>query len=187
MSENVKWGMVIDVSKCIACHACTASCRVENQVTTPENRSWVTEEEKGDYPNVHVLKTAQLCNHCEKTPCVDVCPVDATDKNEEGIVYIDKETCIGCYACVEACPYGARNKDEEAKKADKCDFCAHRLEKGLLPACISTCTTGARYFGDLNDPNSKVSKLLEENEFEVLLPDAGLNPNVYYIGMKKYN
>ncbi|MCQ4925661.1 4Fe-4S dicluster domain-containing protein [Tissierella carlieri] len=186
MSENIKWGMVIDVSKCIACHACTASCRIENKLSTDQNRSWVIETEVGAYPNVHVLKVAQLCNHCEKTPCIEACPVAATGKNEEGIVFIDKEKCIGCYACVEACPYGARIKDQEAKKVDKCDFCAHRLENGLLPVCISTCTTQARYFGDLNDPNSLVSKLLKENKYEVLLPEKELEPNVYYIGIEEY-
>lgn len=185
MSET-KWGMAIDVSKCISCNACTASCRIENENRTEMNRSWVTEEEVGKYPNVHVLKIPQLCNHCEVTPCIDVCPVEATGKTEDGIVFIDKEKCIGCFACVTACPYGARIKDEEAKKADKCDFCAHRVEQGLLPACISTCTTQARFFGNLNDENSEISKLIKENKTQKLLPEKNLEPNVYYISMEDY-
>ena len=186
MEGKAKWAMVIDVSKCVSCHACTASCRIENEVRTEENRCWVTDEEVGKYPNVHVLKIPHLCNHCETTPCVDVCPVGATGKTEEGIVFIDKEKCIGCFACDLACPYGARIKNEEDKKADKCDFCAHRLENGLLPVCISTCTTQARYFGDLNDPESIVSKLIKENKFQKLLPEENLEPNVYYLGMEDY-
>lgn len=182
-----KWGMVIDVRKCIACHACSAACRIENDVTKEGNRSWVTEEEVGKYPEVHTLRIPQLCNHCDTTPCVTACPVEATAKNEDGIVYIDRDKCIGCFACVAACPYGARIKETEAKKVDKCDFCAHRLKNGLLPACITTCTTQARYFGDLNDKNSIVSKLLKENEYETLLPEKNLGPNVYYIGMAEYN
>lgn len=186
MSDKAKWGMVMDVSKCVSCHACTASCRIENEVKTEGNRCWVTDEEVGSYPEVHVLKLPQLCNHCDTTPCVDVCPVDATGKTEEGIVFIDEETCIGCGACVTACPYNARLMNTETQKADKCDFCAHRLENGLLPVCISTCTTQARFFGDLNDENSLVSKMLRENSSEVLLPEENLGPNVHYIGMEAY-
>ena len=184
--KNVKWGMVIDVRKCISCHACTAACRIEHKVTAEENRAWVTEEEMGKYPRIHILKLPQLCNHCDKTPCVEACPVDATGKTSEGVVYIDNETCIGCSACVSACPYGARFMNDETKKAEKCDFCAHRLAQGMMPVCISTCTTQARYFGDLNDPNSIVSKLLKENDYEVLLPDEDLGPNVYYIGVEEF-
>lgn len=186
MSKEVKWGMVIDVSKCISCHACTAACRIEHKVEAKDNRCWVTDEEMGKYPSIHILKLPQLCNHCENTPCVEVCPVDATGKNKEGVVYIDEEACIGCGACVAACPYEARFMDEEAKKADKCDFCAHRLANGLLPVCISTCTTQARYFGDLNDPNSMVSKLLKENDYERLKEEEGLEPNVYYINTQGF-
>ena len=111
-----KWGMVIDVRKCVACHACSAACRIESDVSKEGNRSWVTEEEVGTYPEIHTLKIPQLCNHCDDTPCVEVCPVDATDKTEDGIVYVDRDKCIGCFACVGACPYGARIKESEAKK-----------------------------------------------------------------------
>lgn len=181
-----KWGMVIDVRKCVGCHACSAACRIENNVTKEGNRSWVTEDEVGTYPEVHTLKVPQLCNHCDETPCVSACPVKATAKNEDGIVFVDREKCIGCFACVGACPYGARIQEEKAKKVDKCDFCAHRLQHGLLPACVTTCPTQARYFGDLNDSNSLVSKLLKENKYEVLLPEKELGANVYYIGINEY-
>lgn len=181
-----KWGMVIDVRKCIGCHACSAACRIENNVSEKGNRSWVIEEEIGTYPDVHTLKTPQLCNHCDETPCVSACPVEATGKTEDGIVFVDREKCIGCYVCVSACPYGARIKEEKSKKVDKCDFCASRVQNGLLPACITTCTTQARFFGDLNDSNSLVSKLLNENKYEVLLPEKELGANVYYIGVKDY-
>ena len=178
--------MVIDVRKCVGCHACSAACRIENNVTKEGNRSWVTEDEVGTYPEVHTSRVPQLCNHCDETPCVSACPVKATDKSEDGIVFVDREKCIGCFACVGACPYGARIQEEETKKVDKCDFCAHRLQHGLLPACVTTCTTQARYFGDLNDSNSLVSKLLKENKYEVLLPEKELGANVYYIGIHEY-
>lgn len=186
MSSGKKWGMVIDVRKCIGCHACSAACRIEHSVSKEGNRSWVTQEEVGAYPEVHTLKLPQLCNHCNVTPCVEVCPVEATGKSEEGIVLVDREKCIGCYVCVDACPYEARLKDTENKKVDKCDYCIHRLAHGMIPACVSTCTTQARYFGDLNDENSQVSKLLKENAYDVLLSEKGLEPNVYYIGIKHY-
>lgn len=186
MSEKRKWGMVIDVRKCIGCHACSAVCRIEHEVVPEGNRSWVTEDEVGTYPEVHTLKLPQLCNHCDKTPCVEVCPVEATWKTEEGLVLIDKEKCIGCNACIEPCPYGARFKETENKKVDKCDFCSHRLENGLIPGCISTCTSQARYFGDLNDKDSKVSELLRDYNYEVLLPKEDLGANVYYIGIDEY-
>ncbi len=186
MSKNKKWGMVIDVSSCIGCHACTAACRIENNVSKEGNRSWVTQEEVGKYPKVHTLKLPQLCNQCDEPACVDVCPVEATGKTEDGVVFIDNEKCIGCFLCVDACPYGARLKDTANKVADKCDYCTHRLVNGMLPSCVSTCTTHARYFGDLNDESSKVSKLLKENDYEVLLPEENLGPNVYYIGIKEF-
>ena len=184
--SNTKWAMVIDVQKCIGCHACSAACRIENQVSQEGNRAWVTTKEFGTFPDIHMLKLPQLCNHCDTTPCVDVCPVQATYKNEDGIVVIDKDKCIGCYQCVNACPYQARFKVTETRKVDKCNFCQHRIKNGLLPACISTCTSQARYFGDLNDPNSIVSKLLKEHAAEGLLPELKLGTNVYYIGIENF-
>ena len=93
----------------------------------------------------------RLCNHCDDPPCVAKCPVNATSKREDGVVLVDGERCVGCAYCVQACPYDARFINRDTGKADKCTFCAHRLEAGLLPACVETCVGGGRIFGDLND------------------------------------
>lgn len=125
----------------------------------------------------------RLCNHCDDPPCIPVCPVEATFKAENGEVLVDASRCVGCAYCVQACPYDARFINHETQVADKCTFCFHRTQAGLLPACVETCVGGARNFGDLNDPESEVSKLLRENEVSVLRPEMHTNPNVYYIGL----
>lgn len=187
MSDK-RYGMVIDLRNCIGCHACTIACKMENN--TPENHfnTWVEEWDSGSYPNVTRAKLPKLCNHCKDAPCIPVCPTDATYRREEdGIVVIDKEECIGCGACVSECPYDARYLYEEgdSKKAGKCTFCIHRVAAGLLPACVSSCVSHARSFGDLNDSKSQVSKLLKEYDGEILGEDLGLDVSVYYIGLKE--
>lgn len=184
MSEKKKhYGMVIDVRRCIGCHACTATCKIENDVPTNYYRSWVVEGDKGEYPNVSRVKLPTLCNHCEDAPCEQVCPVKATYHDENGTVLVDPERCIGCRYCVAACPYDARYLNPETGIADKCTFCVHRVEYGLEPACVSTCVGHARVFGDLNDPNSEVSRLLREHNAQTLRKDLGTKPSVYYIGL----
>jgi tetrathionate reductase subunit B len=127
----------------------------------------------------------RLCNHCEEPPCIPVCPVGATFKRADGIVLVDGERCVGCAYCVQACPYDARFINHETGKADKCTFCAHRLEAGLLPACVETCVGGARLFGDLNDPGAEIGRRLRSagGAVRVLKPEAGTTPQVLYIGL----
>ena len=127
----------------------------------------------------------RLCNHCDEPPCVPVCPVSATYKRADGIVVVNNERCVGCAYCVQACPYDARFINHETNKADKCTFCAHRVEAGLLPACVETCVGGARIFGDLNDPNGVLRQQLDANKdkLKVLKPEQGTKPQVYYIGL----
>ena len=127
----------------------------------------------------------RLCNHCEEPPCIPVCPVSATYKRPDGIVVVNNERCVGCAYCVQACPYDARFINHETNKADKCTFCAHRVEAGLLPACVETCVGGARIFGDLNDPNGYLRKELDANkdQLKVLKPEEGTKPQVFYIGL----
>lgn len=127
----------------------------------------------------------KLCNHCSRPPCVQVCPVGATYRTEDGVVLIDQDYCIGCRYCVQACPYGARYFNEELGVADKCTWCYHRITKGLKPACVEVCCHGARVFGDLNDPESDISRFLRDNRVEVLKPEIGTHPNVYYVGIDK--
>jgi len=178
-----RWGMVIDLRRCIGCQACTVSCSMENAVPTNAHRTVVSTYEiptdKG--PGQAVLP--RLCNHCENPPCIPVCPVEATYQQNDGAVVIDAEQCVGCGYCVQACPYDARFINEETGIADKCTFCVQRVGAGLLPACVETCVGGARNFGDLKAENSHVATMIREHKVDVLRPHMGTRPQVYYIGL----
>jgi len=182
--QKVQYGMLIDTRRCIGCHSCTVACKAEYDVPLGSSRSWVAYVEKGDYPNVSRNFLPQLCNHCSTPYCVPVCPTvpRATYKREEdGIVVVDSDLCIGCKNCVQACPYEARFMNPVTGVADKCDFCVHRVSQGLTPACVETCIGGARIFGDLNDPDSEISRMIATNTVSVLKPKIGTQPNVFYI------
>jgi tetrathionate reductase subunit B len=127
----------------------------------------------------------KLCNHCTHPACVQVCPTGATYKTEDGVVLIDHTYCIGCQYCVQACPYGARYFNEEKGVTDKCTWCYHRITKGLQPACVEVCPVGARVFGDLKDKQSPISLFIRNNRVQVLKPESGNAPNVYYVGIDK--
>jgi tetrathionate reductase subunit B len=182
-ANNVQYGMLIDTRRCIGCHACTVACKSQNATPVGVNRSWVEYVEKGEFPNTSRSFLPRLCNQCTHPPCVSVCPANATWKREEdGVVIIDPDVCIGCKYCIQACPYNARFLNPETGTADKCDFCIGTVSKGGLPACVETCVGGARIFGDLNDPNAEISKLVAKNPVSVLRAEQGTVPNVYYIG-----
>lgn len=183
--------MLFDRNRCIGCNACVVACQ-QNYDMPPENKlNWVTVEESGEFPDIKLDFTPQLCAHCDNPICVDVCPVeDATFKTEEGYVLVVEENCIGCQLCVRECPYGARSMNSETGKAVKCSFCANLVEFGEYPVCATTCPTNARIFGDLDDPNSEVSKLIAGEgtvRYSTLLDNdtEELEPNVYYIGEDK--
>jgi Fe-S-cluster-containing dehydrogenase component len=127
----------------------------------------------------------KLCNHCTHPACVQVCPVGATYKTEDGAVLIDQDYCIGCRYCVQACPYGARFFNEETQVTDKCTWCYHRITKGLQPACVEVCPVGARVFGDLMDRQSPISLFIRNNRVHVLKAESGNAPNVFYVGIDK--
>jgi tetrathionate reductase subunit B len=127
----------------------------------------------------------KLCNQCTHPPCVQVCPVGATYRTEDGVVLIDHDYCIGCRYCVQACPYGARSFNEEKGVTDKCTWCYHRITRGLQPACVEVCPVGARIFGDMKDRQSTISLFVRNNRVQVLKPETGNSPNVYYVGIDK--
>lgn len=182
-----RYGMLVDLRKCIGCQACTVSCSLENQPPLGQFRTTVLQYEVNlpDLAQAAMLSLPRLCNHCDTPPCVPVCPVQATFQREDGIVLVDNERCVGCGYCVQACPYDARFINHETQTADKCTFCEHRLEAGLLPACVESCVGGARVIGDLNDPDSAISRQMAEHkdDIKVLKPGMGTNPHVFYIGL----
>lgn len=173
--------MVIDLRRCIGCHSCSVACKAENDVPLGVFRSWVKVVLKGRYPNVSKAFLPSLCNNCEDPICLKNCPVEATYQREDGIVMVDPHRCIGCKYCMASCPYDVRYVNPLKRIVQKCTFCHHRVDTGLLPACVETCLGRARIFGDLNDPNSEISQVLGSNPVQVLKPEMGTDPRVYYI------
>ena len=156
-----KFGFVIDNRKCIGCHACTVACKSEHQVPIGVDRTWVKYVEKGTFPNNRRLFTVMRCNHCEWAPCVTICPVTALYTRKDGVVDFNPDRCIGCKSCLQACPYDALYIDPNTHTAAKCNFCTHRLEMGLQPSCVAVCPEQAIIAGDMDDPASEISRLLE--------------------------
>jgi Fe-S-cluster-containing dehydrogenase component/formate-dependent nitrite reductase membrane component NrfD len=177
-----RYGFVIDHRKCIGCHACTLACKAENQVPLGVFRTWVKYVEKGVFPNTRRYFTIERCQHCERAPCVQICPTRTLYKRRDGIVDFDPERCIGCKACMQACPYDALYIDPETHTAAKCHYCAHRTERGLLPACVIVCPTKAIIAGDLEDPTSEIAQTLAREQVQVRRPDQGTRPQVFYVG-----
>jgi Fe-S-cluster-containing dehydrogenase component/formate-dependent nitrite reductase membrane component NrfD len=177
----MRYGFIIDNRKCIGCHACTVACKTENHVPLGVNRTWVKYVEKGRFPNARRYFQVTRCNHCEDPPCVEICPVTAMFQREDGIVDFDSELCIGCKACMQACPYDAVYIDPNQNTAAKCNYCAHRTEVGLEPACVIVCPEQAIVAGDLDQRESPIAQLLERETVRVRKPEAGTRPKLYYI------
>jgi tetrathionate reductase subunit B len=179
-SKEKKYAILVDASRCFDCKACMIACKVENEVPRGFWRNWVlSPDEKGG--SLRTEFQPGQCMQCDEPSCVAACPVGATYKQADGLVVIDTNKCIGCGNCVTACPYGARYRHPRRQVADKCDFCEHRLKQGEEPACVQTCPTRARVFGDLNDPASKISQLLQKEEvIQIPAPHINTKPNIYY-------
>jgi Fe-S-cluster-containing dehydrogenase component/formate-dependent nitrite reductase membrane component NrfD len=175
------FGFVIDNRKCIGCHACTVACKSEHQVPIGVDRTWVKYIEKGTFPNNRRLFTVMRCNHCEFAPCVTICPVTALHKRPDGVVDFNSDRCIGCKSCMQACPYDALYIDPNTDTAAKCNFCTHRLEIGLQPSCVAVCPEQAIIAGDMDDPTTEISRLLNRHPVQVRKPEKGTKPKLFYI------
>ncbi|NKE06470.1 MULTISPECIES: 4Fe-4S dicluster domain-containing protein [Mesobacillus] len=175
-----RYGMVIDTRKCVGCYACRVSCQMQNELPVEESYIKFYEKETGVFPNVKNEIIPVQCQHCEDAPCVSVCPTKATYTTAEGIVLVDSDKCIGCKYCMVACHYGARTQDHKTGVVEKCRFCAELVAEGKQPACVSTCISNARIFGDLDDPNSEVSKAIVKMNAQPLRPDLG-KAKIYYV------
>jgi Fe-S-cluster-containing dehydrogenase component/formate-dependent nitrite reductase membrane component NrfD len=179
------YGFVIDLRKCIGCHACTIACKAEHQIPVGVNRCWVKTVEKGAFPDTRRFFFPVLCNQCVDAPCVRICPTNSLFKRRDGIVDLNGESCIGCRACMEACPYDQLFIDPNTRTAEKCNFCANRVENKLLPACVSVCPTECRIFGDLDDMSSQVAQIVQREAFTVRKPEKGTGPKVFYLAAEE--
>lgn len=213
-----RYGMVVDLKKCIGCYSCVIACKQEHFFPLGLYGARLLIGESGKFPTSNKEILPVLCNHCQEAPCVKVCPTRATTRREDGIVMVDANKCIGCRYCVIACPYQNRTYYPDGKNeyfpgqgltkwetigreigslepgtVVKCDFCVDRIDKGIemglepgvdreaTPVCVISCMAEARYFGDLDEPESEVSQLIRERHGEQLHPEFGTDPSVYYL------
>ena len=178
----MRYGFAIDQRSCIGCHACTVACKTEHDIPVGQFRTWVKYVDQGTFPSSTRDFGVMRCNHCTNAPCVTICPTKALFTRDDGIVDFDSERCIGCKSCMQGCPYDAIYLDENTHTAAKCNFCAHRIDAGLEPACVVVCPTHSIWVGDLDDPTSRIAQLVASNPVSVRAPEQGTGPNVFYLG-----
>jgi Fe-S-cluster-containing dehydrogenase component/formate-dependent nitrite reductase membrane component NrfD len=178
----MRYGFVIDQRKCIGCHACTVACKEENRVPLGAFRTWVKYVERGTFPNTRRYFSVLRCNHCDAAPCVTICPTVALYRRDDGIVDFDGARCIGCKSCMQACPYDALYIDPQTMTAAKCNYCAHRVEVGLEPACVIVCPERAIIAGDLDDPATQIATIVSREPVQVRKAEQGTRPKVFYLG-----
>jgi Fe-S-cluster-containing dehydrogenase component/formate-dependent nitrite reductase membrane component NrfD len=180
---NVRYGFVIDHNRCIGCHACTIACKDEHNVPVGVFRTWVKYIEKGEFPNTSRHFGVMRCNHCDAAPCVEICPTKSLFRRDDGIIDFDNSRCIGCKSCMQACPYDALHIDPNTHTAAKCNYCAHRIELQLEPACVVVCPTQAIIAGDLDDPQSRIGQIVATQEVAARKPHKGTQPKLFYAGI----
>ena len=178
----MRYGFVIDQRRCIGCHACTVACKEENRVPLGAFRTWVKYIERGTFPHTRRYFSVLRCNHCDAAPCVTICPTVALYRRDDGIVDFDGARCIGCKSCMQACPYDALYIDPDTGTAAKCNYCAHRVEVGLEPACVIVCPEQAIIAGDLDDPASTIAAIVGREPVQVRKAEQGTRPKVFYLG-----
>ena len=181
-ADRVQWAKVIDHTRCIGCHACTTACKSENVVPIGVTRTYVKHVDVGVFPQVRRAHQVTRCNQCAHAPCVAACPTAAMFKRSDGIVDFDKSICIGCKACMAACPYDAIFINPADHSAEKCNFCAHRIDVGLEPACVVVCPTQAILIGDMNDQSSYVAQIINREPVNVRRPEKETLPKLFYKG-----
>ncbi|MEJ2603535.1 MAG: 4Fe-4S dicluster domain-containing protein [Gammaproteobacteria bacterium] len=211
--SNLRWVFLVDTRKCTGCGLCVKACKLENEIPydAPVTRTWVERyvitkdgethvdspdggrdgytsgEIRGEAIDPENIEKAffvpKLCNQCENPPCVQVCPVGATYQTEDGVVLVDRKWCIGCGYCIMACPYGVRFFHPVTRTADKCNWCYHRISKGLDSACVQSCPFGARRMGNLRDPDDPVTQIIMTERVQVLKDEYGTKPHVFYLGL----
>lgn len=181
-NQQVQWAKVIDHTRCIGCHACTTACKSENVVPLSVTRTYVKHVDVGQFPHARRAHQVTRCNQCAHAPCVVACPTSAMFKRADGIVDFDKSICIGCKACMAACPYDAIFINPEDHSAEKCNFCAHRIDVGLEPACVVVCPVEAILVGDMNDAESKVARIVSREPVSVRRPEKETLPKLFYKG-----
>lgn len=202
-----RYAMAIDTTRCFGCNSCSMRCKVEHNlpVDVMYSRARTLDGDlhgrpSGTYPNVSVAFYTHSCQHCESPACMEACPTGATQKRDDGIVWVDNSVCIGCDSCIAACPYGdmrahitdpkyyldyalgAYNASEHVDgTVEKCTFCMERVDQGQSPACVEICRSGARIFGDLDDVDSEISRILKERESTQLEADIETGSNVFLL------
>ncbi len=203
-SSKVRWGMLIDTTKCASgCNDCVKACATENGINETvkdarQGSQWIRKIDLKEPKTGRAHSLPMMCQHCAEPPCVDVCPTGASMKRADGIVLVDRHICIGCRYCMLACPYKARSfvhqplteQNPEVPRGqgcvESCTFCVQRIDKGLTPACVETCTKAghnAMLFGDLNDPNSEISRSVAQATTTQVRADLKLNLGVRYQGI----
>ena len=177
----MNYAFLIDNRRCIGCHACSVACKAEHEVPLGVARTWVKYVEKGVFPETRRTFQVTRCNHCDDAPCVEICPTTALFRRKDGIVDFDGGRCIGCKACMQGCPYDALYIDPATETAAKCNFCAHKVEVGLEPPCVTVCPTQTIVAGDLDDPSSRISQMTGRIPLQVRKPEKGTRPKVFYV------
>ena len=181
--------IVVNLDRCTGCFGCEVACKMENGVALGERWSKVfTVGPVGEYPDMTRYALPTMCQQCENAPCVSVCPTGASYRDGNNVVLVDKEKCIGCKYCMMACPYGVRSWSPSESVVEKCTLCGQLTSVGEQPKCVAACCASARFYGDLDDPNSDASKALAAAGTDAVhrLKDVGNAPQTAYILSSKY-
>jgi Fe-S-cluster-containing dehydrogenase component len=181
MAPRKRYGMAVDTRRCVGCNACVIACKTENALPEGGFRDWVVQETWGKFPDLSMQIRSERCGQCSSAPCVAACPTGASHVAEGGVVLVNAAKCTGCKACVASCPYGARYVHPDGH-VDKCTFCLHRTAQGTkTTACAEVCPTRSLTFGDLADPESDLARLVASRRHEVVKPEAGTEPNLFFL------